>query len=537
MAVCCIQHTFSLHHPRKGVNVTARRISVLLALTALAALGATAAALAARTGSTADTPKRGGSITIARIEDSQSFDKTNVFQNESIWLTEQINEPLYLAGNDGKTLKPWLATSYTQSKDGLTYTFTLRKGVKFSNGKPMTSADVKFSIDDARAQSKGWGYLDAAIKSITAPNPGTVVFHLKYKWAPFLADVGLFANGIIPNKFGGESRTAFYKHPVGTGPFMWDKRVVGQSVTFKRNPYYWQKGKPYLDSVTWKFVTDENTRELQLRGNQIQIDEFPPFNSISKLQKTSGVKMYLFPSTRTDYLDMNEKYPPLKDVHVRRAISLAIDRKAIIKSVLFTHGTPANSFLPPQVPFYDPESPGLQFDLAKAKAEMAKSKFKKGFKVTLLVGAGAQVENTTGQIIQSELKPLGIDVTFKQEDTSTEFNDIGKQKYQLAFSYWTMDIADPDELVTFAIDPAGGAHSFYTDYNNPQVVALSHKAQRETDPAKRTALYSQLQKLAANDAFLGFLYYSPFRWATTDKVHGFFVQPLGNYHLEDVWLG
>ena len=516
----------------------ARRSLPFLALAGCAALGLTAAtALGAGHARHAAMPKRGGSITIARIEDSQSFDKTNVFQNESIWLTEQINETLYTAAKDGKTLIPWLATGYTMSKDGLTYTFTLRKGVKFSNGQPMTSADVKFSIDDARAQSKGWGYLDAAIKNITAPDPGTVVFHLKRRWAPFLADIGLFANGIIPKNFAGQTRAAFYKHPIGTGPFMWDKRTVGQSVTFKRNPYYWQKGKPYLDSVTWTFVTDENTRELQLRGGQIQIDEFPPFNSISKLQNTSGVTMSLFPSTRTDYLDINESYAPLADVHVRRAISLAIDRNAIIKSVLFGHGTPANSFLPPQVPFYDPKTPGLQYNIAQAKAEMAKSKYPKGFKVTLLVGAGAQVETAMGQILQQSLKQLGIDVTFHQEDTSTEFNDIGKRKYQLGFSYWTMDIADPDELVTFAIDPAGGASSFYTGYDNPAVVKLSHEAQVQPDPAKRAALYSQLAKQAANDAFLGFLYYSPYRWAYSSKVHGFFVEPLGNYHLEDVWLG
>ncbi len=123
-----------------------------------------------------------------------------MFQNESIWITEQINEPLYLAANDGKTLRPWLATSYTMAKNGKTYTFKLRPGVKFSNGKTMTSADVKFSIDDARAQAKGWGYLDAAIKSITTPNPSTVVFHLKYRWAPFLADIGLFANGDHPQE-------------------------------------------------------------------------------------------------------------------------------------------------------------------------------------------------------------------------------------------------------------------------------------------------------------------------------------------------
>src|SRR4051795_3705681 len=338
------------------------------------------------------TPKRGGSVTIARIEDSQSFDKTTVFQNESIWLAEQIMETLYTVGPDGKTLKPWLATSYTKSSDGLTYTFKLRPGVKFSNGQPMTSADVKFSIDDARTAKKGWGYLDAAIKSITAPNPSTVVFHLKYRWAPFAADIALFATGIIPNHYAGQSRAEFYKPPIGTGPFMWDKRVVGQSVTFKRNPNYWQKGKPYLDSVTWTFITEDNTRELQLRGNQIQVDEFPPFNAIKKLQNTPDVKMALFPSTRTDYLEMNESYKPLADVHVRRAISYAIDRQAIVKSVLFGNGQAANSFLPPQVPFYAKDSPGIQYDIAKAKAELAQSAYPKGFKVEMLVGSGAQTE-------------------------------------------------------------------------------------------------------------------------------------------------
>ena len=259
-------------------------------------------------------------------------------------------------------------------------------------------------------------------------------------------------------------------------------------------------------------------------ANQIQVDEFPPFNSITKLQNTPGVTMYLFPSTRTDYLDMNEEYPPLADVHVRRAISYAIDRKAIIKSVLFGHGKPANSFLPPQVPFYSKARRGLQFNMAKAKAEMAKSKYPKGFKVTLLVGAGAQVENAKGQILQSQLKQLGINVTLQAGGHATEFQDIQKQKYQLGFSYWTMDIADPDELVTFAIDPAGGAHSFYTELQQPEG-DRSSRTRRSGRRTRRSGrqLYAQLQTLAAKDAFLGFLYYSPYRWAYSSKLHGFFV--------------
>ena len=486
---------------------------------------------------TAATPQRGGSLTIARREDSESFDLTSVFQNESIWPGEQIMEPLYMNTTDGKSLRPWLATSYTVSNGGKTYTFKLRPGVKFSNGNPMSSADVKFSIDQARANTKGWGYIDAAIKSVDAPTSSTVVIHLKYPWAPFLSDVSLFANAVVPKGYGGETKKAFYTHPVGTGPFMWDKRVVGSTVTLKRNPNYWQQGKPYLDSVTFSFVSDENTRLLQLRGGQIQIDEFPAFNTIGTLQHTSGIVTKLFPSTRTDYLLWNTTYAPLGDVHVRRAISYAIDRAAIVKSVLSGFGKPANSFMPPGLQYYDPNSPGLQYNMAKAKAELAKSKFPNGFKVEMVVAGGDHVHNAIGQILQESLKNLGISVTFKTVDSSTEYSLIQQMKYQLGISYWQIDITDPDELAEFAVDINGGAKSFFTGYGNPKMTALVHQAQRAINPAKRRALYAQMQTLAAEQASAGYLYYSPFPYAYSSKVHGFFVSPLGNFHLEDVWLG
>jgi peptide/nickel transport system substrate-binding protein len=481
-------------------------------------------------------PQLGGSVVIDRVADSQSMDKTTVFDNESIWIFEQIMEPLYTVSRDGKDVVPWLATSYTLSPDKKTYTFKLRPGVKFSNGQPMTSADVKFSIDAARVEDQGWGFLDVAIKDIETPDPETVVIHTKYPWSPFLADIALFANGIIPKDYGGETKKEFYTHPIGTGPFMWDHWDKGNELVLKKNPNYWQKGKPYLDSVTWRTVGDDNTRELQLEGGQAQVDEFPPFQTVNKLQNTPGVKMALFPSTRTDYMMMNERYAPLADVHVRRAISLAIDRDSIIKSVLFGHGDPANSFMPPQVPYYDKNSPGLQFNMDQAKQEMAQSKYPNGFTVEMLLGKGTADEHSIGQIIQQELQQLGIKVTFKQVDPSTEFSDEQEFKYQLGFSYWTMDIADPDELVTFAVDPGSGAKSFYTDYNNADVIKWTHAAEHEFDTTKRQELYSSIQKQAAEDAFMAFLFYSPYRYAYTDKLNGFFVYPTGNYHMEDVWL-
>lgn len=485
----------------------------------------------------AETPQLGGDLVIARVADSSSMDKTSVFDNEAIWVFEQMFETLYTVTPDGKGVKPWLAESYTLSPNKLKYTFHLRKGVKFHNGKPMTAADVKFSIEDAAATKNGWGYIDAAIKTVTAPDPTTVVITTKYKWAPLLADLALFSNAIVPKSYGGVSKKKFYTAPIGTGPFKWDHWTKGAELKLVRNNSYWQKGKPYLDSVTWTNVTDDNTRILQLKGNQAQVDEFPPWSSVAPLKKTNGITMTLFPSTRTDYLEFNEKIKPFDDPHVRRAISYAIDRKALVKAILFGNGTPANSFMPPQVPYYDANAPGIQYDMAKAKAEMAKSTVPKGAKLTFEAIGGQLDSETIAQVVQAAVKPLGLDVKIIKKDANANFADWSAAKYPgMTTSYWTMDIADPDELVSFSVDPSQGSHSFQTWYNNPAAAKAAQAAAREFDPAKRQVLYNKVQKLAAEDAFMGFLYYSPFRYAYTSKLHGFQVYPTGNYHLEDAWL-
>jgi peptide/nickel transport system substrate-binding protein len=482
------------------------------------------------------TPVHGGNLVIARTADSQSMNNTTVFDNESIWVFEQIMQPLYTVTPDGKSVMPWLATGYTISPNKLSYTFTLRKGVKFSTGKPMTSADVKFSLDQSRAASKGWGYIDSAIKSVAAPTPSTVVVNLKYPWAPLLADLSLFSNAIIPANYGGQSETQFYTHPVGTGPFKWDYWKKGQALKLIRNPFFWQPGKPYLNSVTWTYVADDNTRQLQVKGGQAQVDEFPAWSTVSTLKSTPGVTMNLFPSTRTDYLPLNEQRKPFNDVHVRRAISLAINRKALVQAVLFGNGRPANSLFPPQVPYYQKATPGLQYNLAAAKKEMAASTVPHGFSTTMLIQSGNTDQQTIAQIVQSELKPLGINITIQQLDPNTANTDFQSLHYDMTLAYWTMDIPDPDELVTFSVDPNAGSKSFFTAYNNPTVVKDAKLAESTYATSARQALYNKIQDQVASDAFMSFLYYSPYAYATTSKVHGFFVTPLGNYHLENAWL-
>ena len=190
--------------------------------------------------------------------------------------------------------------------------------------------------------------------------------------------------------------------------------------------------------------------------------------------------MYLFPSTQTNYLAFNENVKPFQDVHVRRAISLAINRQALVKAVLFGNGKPANSLFPPQVPYYQAKTPGLQYNMTQAKQEMAKSSVPHGFTTTILIPSGNSDYLTISTIMQSELKPLGIKVKIQQLDPNTANTNFQDQKYDMSLTLWTMDIPDPDELATFAVDPKSGAKSFFTSYNNPAVVKATHQAEVTT---------------------------------------------------------
>jgi len=270
------------------------------------------------------------------------------FDNTSIFIFEQIMQTLFTVTPDGTGTQPLLAKSYTVSPDKKTYTIKLKPGIKFSNGQPMTAADVKFSIDADSAHAKtGWGYINAAIQSVEAPDASTVVITLKYPWAPLIADLSLFSNAVVPANYGGKTMDQFYQAPVGTGPFMWGQWKKGQFLKLVKNPAYWQKGEPYLDSVTFNVVPDSNTRSLQVEGGQADVDTYPDWPSFQQLQSNSSVVAKTFPSTELYYVTMNEKAKPFQDVHVRRAISAMIDRKAIVKAALLGHGTPANSLLMP----------------------------------------------------------------------------------------------------------------------------------------------------------------------------------------------
>jgi peptide/nickel transport system substrate-binding protein len=473
-----------------------------------------------------------GDVVFVRNQDFATFDP-DLAQNDSLFIQQQVFEGLYRGLPSGKGVEPWLAKSSSTSADGLTWTFKLRTDVKFTDGTQMTSADFKFSLDRA-TKGEGWGFINSAIDSVSAPAPDTLVIKTKYKWAPLLADLACFSNSVLPNNFGGKTEAAFFKSPVGTGPFMLDHWTPGTEIKLVANKSYWQPGKPYLNSVTWKYVADDNTREFMLKGGQADINEEPPAATIKSLQAAPNIKVGIFPAASSNYLAFNHKVPALSDVHVRRAISYAVDRAAINKVVYSGLGIPSNSFIAPGVNFYDPKAPGVQFDLKKAAAELAQSKYKTGLKLELLIRGGNKTHEATASIVQASLKKIGITMTIKSQEPSVQRKTQKAMDYQMTLTQWTMDIVDPDQLLTFGLAPDGGTNAFYTNYNNKAVNDAIKKGQVNVDPKVRATAYTFVQKQVADDAFMAFTVNNQYLYAWSNKITGFFVNPLYSYRMENV---
>jgi peptide/nickel transport system substrate-binding protein len=474
-------------------------------------------------------------VTLVRADDVQSLVPTVAADNASIWTLQEIFDTLLVPSEDGQSLEPSLATDYTQSDDKLTWTFTLQQGIKFSNGQPLTSADVKFSLEQASKPEAPFSFINAIISSIDTPDDHTVVITTSQPWAPLPADLALYANSIVPADYAGMSQDEFAKKPIGTGPFKLDSWTTGQTLKLVRNDNYWQKGKPYLDSVTINVVTDSNTRATQLESGQAQINEYPAYSSLAALKASPNVQVSAFPSSRVDYLTMNTAKAPFDDANVRLAIAHAVDREAIIKTVLFGNGTLPGGYMSPALWAYDPSITPPAYDLDAAKAALAKSSKPNGFDTTILIPSGNADQQTEAQLIQDSLSKIGINVTIQTLDPSAAIEAVPAGNFDMTFVYQTTDIIDPDEIIRWVGLADGGSNAEFSFYD----AGLSDKAAEAatlSDQNARKAIYSEMQK-AFNEANpLLTLYYSQSLYSYANNVHDFHPFATGNYNLVDTWV-
>jgi peptide/nickel transport system substrate-binding protein len=490
--------------------------------------------MSSATSSLAETPLKGGTLVVARPADIFTFDPYNTQDDPSIFTELTVYERLVRLAADGKGVEPELATAWTVAPDGLSADFTLREGVKFSDGTALTADDVVFSLTRAIDQKSSWGFLFSPVKSVTKLDERTVRIQMSEPFAPLLPALSTFAASIFSKvnfqKWGDQAGS----HPLGTGAFMLDHWNRGQEVALVRNPYYWQNGKPYLDGVVFRDVGDENARILQLNSGDVGLITNVPANQVDQI-KGAGNQVYTISGTVVGNITLNEKVKPLDEPAVRCALAYAIDREAIARVVFFGRAAPAKSVIPNSTFFYDPDTGPISYDLEKAKALLASSSVPHGFELKANVPSGDASNLAIAQIWAASLAQIGVTMKIEQVEATTIQDLFNTERFVVDINSWTNDTPDPDEYMGVALDyqPQNGHHS---SYRSEEARNLVLAARKEMDPAKRQNLYSQLQRIVNRDCPFLYTVDQDRIFASSPVVQGFVPNSQGKYNFENVWL-
>ncbi len=505
------------------------------------------AVLAVLSFGTALAQTRGGQLVFGRYADSLFLDPVLNDANLDIWVLTALYDPLLQPADDGIGIDPDLATDYAFSDDGLTLTLTLRDGIKFADGSPITAEDAKWSLDRARNPDNGiWNFTLESIDSIDA-NGNQVVIHLSRPDPAIIPALAMFNAAIMPQKLfeaadgatDAEKARSFAEHPIGSGAFVLSSWKRGSSMVLDRNPYYWRMGAdgkalPYLDSIRFEIVPDDATRILKLQSRELDIAEFIPLSRVGELDADSSIDMELYPSTKVNNVLMNnrETLPdgtpnPLSDLRVRQALNYATNKQALIQVVNFGIGTPMKSFMSTTTPYYAAIR-GYEYDLEKAKSLLADAGYPDGFAVTAISTAGSQDDLALLTALQSMWGDIGVQLKVEQLDAATKTERYRNNDFQMRTSAWTNDINDPNEITSYMAVYAN-VQSLHTGFQSDRVDELFAASQQELDSSKRAAEYKEIQQIFMDASPIIFLYETPYPVALRSTVKGFNQIPLGNY--------
>ena len=471
-------------------------------------------------------------LSMARNADMLTWDPYNTGDDPSIFTQMIAYDRLVKLAPSNKDVEPELATSWTMSPDGLTATFTLRQGVKFSDGTPLTADDVVNSLARSIDQKSDWGFLFSPVKSVNKVDDKTIAIHMSEPFAPLLAALSTFAASIYSKAQWEKYGKDMAQRPLGSGAFTLESWQKGSTITLVRNQNYWQPGKPKVDRIIMRVVGDDNTRVLQLQSGQVDLIDFVPPNQVQQV-RGAGLKVYAVNGTAVLRYTLNETIKPLDEVNVRAALGHAIDRAAVAKNVYFGLATVARSLLPETTLYYDPNAGPMTYDIAKAKAFLAKSSVPNGFTLTAQLPAGNQTYLDAATIWANGLKQIGVTLKIDRMETTTLIQMRNAEHYTVYNAAWTNDTPDPDELMGVAMD-FKSQHAAHTFYNNPEAQRLVAQARRELNPQKRQALYTQLQRIESRDAPQLYIVDVPRLYASSPNLVGFAPNSQGKYAFENV---
>lgn len=538
-----------------------RRVLYLLAVAILmlaACSGGNESAPSESGGSMSEEDKQGGTLVYGRGADAVSLDPINVTDGESIRVTHNVFETL-LEYDENLELQPKLATEYSSSEDGLTWTFKLREGVKFHDGTDFNADAVVFNfdrwMDPENPCHKGGdfpyypflyggfkGDENHLIEHVKATGEHELEIKLKRKTAPFLSYLAISMFGIASPAALEEFEGDVNEHPVGTGPFKFEEWNRNNTITLVKNPDYWMEGKPYLDKVIYQVIPENSARLNALQTGEIDVLDGMNATDTNAVEETEGLELLKRPSFNIGYMAFNTEKKPFDDPKVRQAINMAINKEEIVDAFYNGLAETATSPLPPSLWGYDDTLDPYEYNVEEAKKLLAEAGFENGFETELYTMSNPRPYMPEpvkiAEAIQADLAEVGITAEIVSTEWATYLEDTKQGKHTMAMYGWTGVMADPDNFLypnlskTNTEKPAQNIAFYKSD----EFTSLITEARETIDQDKRIELYKQAQQLFQKDAPWVMLAYTTPPLAQVDYVEDYKPHPMSNDLLTDVYL-
>jgi peptide/nickel transport system substrate-binding protein len=481
----------------------------------------------------AQTPERGGTLTVGFASDIKTLDPVFSIEYTERQVLYLIFDTLVKLDTDF-SIKPELAKSWEIQNGGTRVLFHLREGVKFQDGTPFDAAAVKWNIDrrlDPEVKSPQKGGLESVLTSVEVVDPLTVAFNLREPYPGLLGMLGqregFMESPSAAQKLGGD----FGSKPVGAGAFVFKEWVRGNHITVERNPDYWDKGKPYLDRVVFQDIAGSVVGAQRLiTGEADFVSELSP-QDVRQIEGRSDIKLDPDPVGRWISLQWQVDKPPFDNALLRQAIAHAIDRKRLVDILMGGRAQIAEGPTPKGLWWFDPGLKSYDYDPIKAKDLLRQAGYPNGLDVTLAAPTVTMFQQLD-QVVQEQLKAIGINVTLEPVAVSDWYSQVVQQKINFTPQRWSQR-PDPDGLLYILFHSKGYANS--TNYRNPELDALLDKARSLTDVAARRPLYWQAQAIITKDLPYVPLFFSLEYAALRSNVQGYVWIPDEIPRFRDVW--
>jgi peptide/nickel transport system substrate-binding protein len=426
---------------------------------------------------------------------------------EVTWLN--LYEGLVRLDENGRVL-PLLASSWSISDDGLTYSFKLQPGVKFHDGTPFDSSIVKFSLDRARApdSTNAQKQFFEPIDHVETPDALTAVIKLKHPTGLFLYWLAWGDSIMVAPRSVATNKT----HPIGTGPFKFKRWVQGDRILLERNPDYWQKGKPKLDAVTFRFIGDPQAQAAALRAGDV--DSFPEFSAaelFGAFQKDSRFATLIGATPNKLVAGMNNARKPFDDIRVRQALMMAVDRKAVMEGAYSGLGTLIGSHFAPSDEGYIDLTGVLPYDPEKAKKLLAEAGYARGFTFTMKVPQMSYATRAA-QIMQGMFAEVGVTMNIVPSEFPAKW--IQEVFTNTDYDMTIIDHAEPMDIDIYA------RPKYYFNYHNPEFNRIVTQAFATSDEKKRDHLLGEAQRILAEQVPALYLFDLPFLNIQNAKLKG-----------------